>query len=143
MLAGEKFSDRPESVCPVIGIYLRTYNDLADEDQRQALYRYAAQVVGTRGRRRMARKRARLCRARALAVDPRQYLKLRMRVPLPHPELTAACAVRTILGSATDPQHEMLELLDELLNAAGPLEPVEELAASAQAEAVVSPRASS
>ncbi len=43
MLAGETFTDHPESVCPVIGSLLRAYNDRLDDDRRQDLYRYAAQ----------------------------------------------------------------------------------------------------
>ena len=49
MLAGERFSDRPVSVCPVIGSILRTYNDNVGDDRRDDLYRYAAEAVGTRG----------------------------------------------------------------------------------------------
>jgi hypothetical protein len=49
MLAGERFTDRPSSVCPIIGALLRGYNDNLDERLRQDLYRYAAEVVGTRG----------------------------------------------------------------------------------------------
>jgi hypothetical protein len=48
MLAGEPFSDRPASVCPVIAGFMRAYNDRVDDDRRQDLYRYAAEVVGTR-----------------------------------------------------------------------------------------------
>ncbi len=48
MLAGEAFSDRPASVCRVLGGFLRTYNDAVDEEHRQSLYAYAAQAVGTR-----------------------------------------------------------------------------------------------
>lgn len=62
MLAGEEFSDRPRSVCPVIGAFLRSYNDSIDDDARQRLYSYAAKVVGTRGGRRARRARARRCR---------------------------------------------------------------------------------
>jgi hypothetical protein len=49
MLAGEPFSDRPASVCPVIAGFMRAYNDRVDDERRQDLYRYAAEVVGTRG----------------------------------------------------------------------------------------------
>lgn len=49
MLAGEAFSDHPRSVCPVIGAFLRAYNDSVDDERRQALYAYAAKVVGSRG----------------------------------------------------------------------------------------------
>jgi hypothetical protein len=48
MLAGEPFSDHPASVCPVIGSFLRAYNDSIDDDRRQDLYAYAARVVGSR-----------------------------------------------------------------------------------------------
>jgi hypothetical protein len=42
MLAGEPFSDRPASVCPVIAGFMRAYNDRIDDERRQDLYRYAA-----------------------------------------------------------------------------------------------------
>jgi hypothetical protein len=48
MLAGEPFTDRPVSVCPVIAAFLRAYNDAVDGRERQRLYLYAALVVGTR-----------------------------------------------------------------------------------------------
>jgi hypothetical protein len=48
MLAGEPFTDHPTSVCPVIGSFLRSYNDSIDEHRRQSLYEYASKVVGSR-----------------------------------------------------------------------------------------------
>jgi hypothetical protein len=48
MLAGERFGDRPVSVCPVIGAILRAYNDNVDDRRRQELYRFAADAVDTR-----------------------------------------------------------------------------------------------
>jgi hypothetical protein len=38
MLAGEPFSDHPQAVCPVIGSFLRAYNDRIDDRRRQDLY---------------------------------------------------------------------------------------------------------
>lgn len=61
MLAGERFSDRPRSVSPVIRGFLRTYNDALDDARRQDLYAYAARVVGTRAPRPVERARARHC----------------------------------------------------------------------------------
>lgn len=61
MLAGEPFSDRPATACPVIGGFLRAYNDRIDEERRQDLYRYAAEVVGTRGTADVERARERRC----------------------------------------------------------------------------------
>src|ERR1700758_5144950 len=48
MLAGEPFTDHPASVCPVIGSFLRSYNDSIDSERRQALYEYASRVVDSR-----------------------------------------------------------------------------------------------
>ena len=47
MLAGEPFTDHPVSVCPVIGSFLRAYNDSIDAERRQSLYEYASKVVGS------------------------------------------------------------------------------------------------
>src|SRR3954451_8262731 len=47
LLAGEPFSDRAASACPVIGGVLRAYNDAADDERRQQLYGMAASVVET------------------------------------------------------------------------------------------------
>jgi hypothetical protein len=58
MLAGERFGDRPVSVCPVIGAILRAYNDNVDDRRRQDLYRFAADVVDTRRDYRVQRLRA-------------------------------------------------------------------------------------
>lgn len=61
MLGGERFTDKPRSVSPVIQGFLRTYNDTLDDARRQDLYAYAARVVGTRAPRPVERARARHC----------------------------------------------------------------------------------
>lgn len=63
MLAGEPFSDRPASVCPVIAGFMRAYNDRIDDERRQDLYRYAAEVVGTRSVPEVEHTRERRCLA--------------------------------------------------------------------------------
>jgi hypothetical protein len=60
MLAGERFHDHPQSVCPVLAGFLRGYNDLLPDGQHGELYPYAALVVGTAGSRRVRRERARV-----------------------------------------------------------------------------------
>lgn len=70
LLAGEPFSDRPVSVCPVIGSFLRAYNDSIDDDRRQDLYAYASKVVGSRGS--DALQHARAERLTALALERRR-----------------------------------------------------------------------
>ena len=62
MLAGEPFTDRPASVCPVIAAFLRTYNDGVDDRRRRDLFRFASEAVGTRGSQRLEERRAELCR---------------------------------------------------------------------------------
>jgi hypothetical protein len=58
MLAGDRFGDRPASVCPVVGAILRTYNDNIDSRRRHDLYRFAADAVNTRRDYRVQRRRA-------------------------------------------------------------------------------------
>jgi hypothetical protein len=61
MLAGEDFSDAPECVSPVIGGFLRTYNDGIDDRLRQDLYDFAARAVDTRARASLEQRRASEC----------------------------------------------------------------------------------
>src|SRR5213079_2520319 len=58
MLAGEPFTDHPASACPVIGSFLRSYNDSIDETRRQSLYEFASKVVGSRAGQRIQEARA-------------------------------------------------------------------------------------
>jgi len=59
MLAGERFSDHPQAVCPVLAGFLRAYNDLMPEQQLGELYPCAAVVVGTASSASVRRQRAR------------------------------------------------------------------------------------
>ena len=77
MLAGERFSDRPRTVCPVVGAFLRTYNDALDDECRQDLYRYAADVVDTTGDLDVERRRAERCVAFAAELAPGSRFVLR------------------------------------------------------------------
>jgi hypothetical protein len=85
MIGGEKFTDRPDCVCPVIGSFLRSWNDRAGYADRQRLYPYASRVVGTGGYRRISRIRRDICLSYAGADLDRGPLRraaarLRMRV---------------------------------------------------------------
>ena len=77
MLAGERFSDRPRTVCPVIGAFLRTYNDALDDERRQDLYRCAADAVGTLGEVALERERAERCVDFTAELAPGSRLRLR------------------------------------------------------------------
>jgi hypothetical protein len=72
MLAGERFTDRPKSVCPLIGAVLRTYNDNVDDARRQDLYRFAAEAVGTRGDYALERARVEVALQAAREATPRR-----------------------------------------------------------------------
>jgi hypothetical protein len=124
MLAGEPFSDHPGSVCPVIGSFLRAYNDSVDDDRRQDLYAYAASVVGSRGSIGIQRERADRLAQWALEMQRRQWssrylpmARLRMaslrRQPSAH--AVGTFAVRAIPKHTDQTHAEALELLDELL----------------------------
>jgi hypothetical protein len=47
MLAGERFSDHPRAVCPVIAGFLRSYNDRVPASALPELYPLASVVVGS------------------------------------------------------------------------------------------------
>jgi hypothetical protein len=61
ILGGEGFTDRPACVCPVIGAFLRSWNDGVGYADRQRLEPYASLVVGTGGYRRISRIRRDIC----------------------------------------------------------------------------------
>jgi hypothetical protein len=61
LIANEDFSDRPRCVCPVVGAFLRGWNDRAPHAQRQRLGPYAARIVGSRSSARVTRERRDLC----------------------------------------------------------------------------------
>ncbi len=61
LIARERFSDRPRCVCPVIGAFLRGWNDRATHAQRQRLIPYATLIVGSRAGRAVTRLRRDLC----------------------------------------------------------------------------------
>jgi hypothetical protein len=61
IIGGEKFSDHPGCVCPVLGGFLRSWNDGAGYADRQRLEPYASLVVGTGGSRKESRARRDIC----------------------------------------------------------------------------------
>jgi hypothetical protein len=48
-VAGEPWSDHPECASPVIGAFLRSWNDVLDDEDRQQLKPYVTKLVGTKG----------------------------------------------------------------------------------------------
>lgn len=121
MLADEPFSDHPISVCPVIGSFLRAYNDFVDDERRQDLYAYAAHVVGSRGSAEVQAARAERLAAWAEARQPRRRrpaffpLALPTLGPKPANDTLGTRAVRTIAAHDDSSHGAALALVDELL----------------------------
>jgi hypothetical protein len=87
IIGGERFSDRPDCVCPVVGAFLRGWNDRAGYADRQRLRPYASLVVGTGGYRRTSRIRRDRCLEWAGADLDRgrigravEHLRIRVRI---------------------------------------------------------------
>src|SRR3954463_6425802 len=91
MLAAEPFSDRPHTSSPVIGAFLRTYNDGLDDERRQDLYPLASLIGGTAAGRRLEDERAARCLrfARALGATPPGG---RAAMAMATPEAAGSCA---------------------------------------------------
>ena len=108
MLAGEPFTDEPECVCPVIGEFLRTYNDQVDDGRRQDLLAYAALVVGTRADAPAERRRANVCLDWWLAASSPRRLRLRRLLWMLPPSSAARdieIAHRTARWAAASPSR--------------------------------------
>jgi hypothetical protein len=122
MLAGEPFTDHPASVCPVIGSFLRSYNDSIDEPRRQSLYPYASSVVGSRGGERIQEERAaRLARWADEVLRTRRMWFLRSplrtlsRLRKPPIDAIGPYAVHAIPKHSDETHRAVLALVDELL----------------------------
>lgn len=120
LLAEERFSDCPISVCPVIGGFLRPYNDGVDDDRRQDLYAVAARVVGTTGGARVRRRRARHLRRRLIELSGGgRWRSLVARFQFGD-VLGSECAVALLLR---DDHEGALRLVEELIAIGGDASP--------------------
>lgn len=112
MLAGERFSDRPTSVSPVLTRFLRAYNDSVGDRRRQDLFAYAARVVGTRAGRAVERSRAIHCvnwlRDSGIAVGW-------LTRTFPGPSIGAFAARCAAEQGTTRAHRRALRLIDELI----------------------------
>jgi hypothetical protein len=110
-------------VCPVIGSFLRTYNDVIDDSRRQDLYAYASMVVGSRGSVDVQRRRADY-----LTIWEKHFRRngwVRSLVPKPmrklarhrHPSLESVGthAVHAIFRHDDVTHQAVLEAIDHLL----------------------------
>jgi hypothetical protein len=121
MLAGEPFSDHPGSACPVIGAFLRAYNDGLPDDRRQDLYEYAAKVVDTASTRRVRRARARMCLEWFAEQTPGRRRPSRISLLLAGWSLgSVGRAAARAARSSAESHQSALELIDRLIEVARP-----------------------
>ena len=123
MLAREPFTDHPVSVCPVIGSFLRSYNDSIDAERRQSLYEYASKVVGSRASAEIREARAaRLAewaeevqRSRRMWFLVGSPLRAISRLRRPPIDAIGTYAVHSIPKHTARTHAAVLALIDELL----------------------------
>lgn len=116
MLAHEPFSDRARTVSPVIGAFLRTYNDGVDDERRQDLCVVAPEVLGTGGDRHAEGERAAAC----LAFARRRGRPLptgRAAMAMATPEAAGAWAATSLLRREPSPEAhaEALAFVERLV----------------------------
>jgi hypothetical protein len=123
MLAGEQFTDHPACACPVIGSFLRAYNDSIDDDRRQDLYRYASQIVDTRGSSRLQQARAERLFQWAYEMHLRRWPRRMLPSAIrgmgvrrePSIDTIGTHTVHAISRHSASTHAEALALLDQLL----------------------------
>jgi hypothetical protein len=131
MLAGEPFSDHPASACPVVGSFLRAYNDAVGDERRQDLYVHAAKIVGSRSGAAVQRRRAERVAEWAIEMQRRRWTRV---LPLSrlrtiglhrHPSAHAigTYAVRAIPRHTEETHRDALALIEELLAMGTPEQP--------------------
>ena len=123
MLAGEPFTDHPQSVSAPIASFLRRYNDLLDDRRRQDLYPYASRVVGTASTPRVELARVQRLMAWGEEMWATRHWPLRLRLGglrrsrarTNHPELAGSYAVRALPRMSDTTHVAALGLVDELI----------------------------
>jgi hypothetical protein len=76
MLAGEQWTDHPQCASPVIGAFLRTWNDGLPDDDRQQLKQYIPRLVGSKGTQEQEEQRAWLATDWLVRVQTPAWLRL-------------------------------------------------------------------
>jgi hypothetical protein len=112
MLADERFSDRAATVSPVIGAFLRTYNDGLDDERRQDLYPVAALIVGSAAGRAVEAERVSRCLGFARRFGGR-LPRGRAALALATPEAAGTTAALAALRE--DAHEDALLFVEELV----------------------------
>jgi hypothetical protein len=119
MLAGERFTHRPASVCFVIAELLRTYNDRVEDERRQGLYACASLVVGSRANIEVVRRRvARLREVVLEAPNGRSRFQRWVqgsRMQRAGERETATCAAHVLASDRERGLERLVALVEELV----------------------------
>jgi len=119
MLAGERFTHRPASVCFVIAELLRTYNDDVDDERRQGLYGCASLVVGSRASIDVVRRRVQRLREVVLEEsNGRSRFQRWMqgsRMQRAGERETATCAAHVLAADRDRGLERLVALVEELV----------------------------
>ena len=77
-VAGEPWSDHPECACPIIGAFLRSWNDFlpTDADRDRLLKPLIRDLVGSKSTKEVEQKRALLCADWLIRVNTPTWLRL-------------------------------------------------------------------
>jgi hypothetical protein len=92
-LAGERHSDHPECVCPVIAAYVRPISDWASYYQRQALREFLPRLIGSRSVEHLVPRAEFLVRQAVTVFLPLMYDELK--------QTKIAANLRALSGGAT------------------------------------------
>ena len=76
-IAGEPWSDHPECACPVIGAFMRAWNDgLADDQRTSLILPLVPRLVGTRSTKKIEQRRATMAADWLIRVHTPAWLRL-------------------------------------------------------------------
>ena len=104
-IAGEPWSDHPACVCPVIGSFLRSWNDALPDDERNTLLKpLIPRVINTRGGEDLEHRRALMAADWLVRVNTSSWLRLaglttHADALAALPEITSMAQVPSIRGA--------------------------------------------
>src|SRR5215210_5510605 len=119
LLAGEPFTDRPQCASPVVGAFLRAYNDAVGDERRDDLYACAAAVVGTRGSDAVERARVDRCAAALRELEHEPSPVRRWLGRLAGREHVAGRLARALAVRGEDGHLRALAVIEELVALGG------------------------
>jgi len=123
-LAGEPFSDHPQCVCPVLGAFVRSWNDALPDDERDALLKpLLPRLIGTRGSDALAERRALMAADWLVRVHTPAWLRLaklnaQADALANLPEITSMAQIPSIRGPIEAAQRDAAAAWDAARTAA-------------------------